>query len=90
MADVKGLDASIFSSRNVKANGVNIHYVIGGQGPVIMLWHGFLATWFSWRKVMPSLAKNYTVVALDMRGYGDSEKPSTGYDARTLVEDARG
>jgi len=89
MADVKGLDATIFSSRNVKANGVKIHYVIGGQGPIILLWHGFLATWFSWRKVMPSLAKNYTVVALDMRGYGDSEKPASGYDARTLVEDAR-
>jgi pimeloyl-ACP methyl ester carboxylesterase len=76
-----------FSHQTIKANGVNLHYVIGGQGTPILLWHGFLETWYCWRKIMPKLAEQYTVIAPDMRGYGDSDKPSSGYDARSLSED---
>lgn len=77
------------------ANGVKLHYVIGGTGEPVLLWHGFLGTWHTWRKVMPLLAQDYTVIAPDMRGYGDSEKPAggasggEGYDALTLTEDYR-
>jgi pimeloyl-ACP methyl ester carboxylesterase len=70
-------------------NGVQLHYVIGGNGVPVLLWHGFLETWYCWRKVMPALAERYTVIVPDMRGYGDSEKPERGYDARTLAEDFR-
>jgi pimeloyl-ACP methyl ester carboxylesterase len=71
-------------------NDTTIHYVKGGSGSPILLWHGFLETWYCCRKIMPSLAKKYTVIATDMRGYGDSEKPDSGYDAHTLADDFRG
>lgn len=79
----------IFEHHTVECNGVNIHYVIGGQGKPVLLWHGFLETWYCWRKIMPALAEKYTVIAPDMRGYGDSDKPETGYDGLTLAEDFR-
>ncbi len=55
----------------------------------MLLWHGFLETWYCWRKVIPLLAQHYTVLVPDMRGYGDSDKPAMGYDGHTLVEDFR-
>lgn len=70
-------------------NGIRLHYRIGGQGNPIILMHGWLGTSYSWRKVAPSLAGKYTVVVPDLRGYGDSDKPETGYDGLTLVEDIR-
>jgi pimeloyl-ACP methyl ester carboxylesterase len=79
-----------FSHRRESVNGVSLHYVIGGQGTPLLLWHGFCETWYCWRKVMPELAKKYTVIAPDMRGYGDSDKPATGYDGHTLAADFRG
>lgn len=78
---------SRFSHQTAIANGVNLHYVIGGQGEPILLWHGFLETWYCWHKVMPALAERYTLITPDMRGYGDSDKPDHGYDALTLAED---
>jgi pimeloyl-ACP methyl ester carboxylesterase len=68
-------------------NGIQMHYVIGGQGEPIVLLHGWPQTWYEWRHIMPSLAKNYTVIAPDLRGLGDSSKPVTGYDGRTTAED---
>jgi len=79
----------VFSHYTLEANGVNLHYVMGGQGEPVLLWHGFLGTWYCWRKVMSALAERYTVVAPDMRGYGDSDKPEQRSDARTLAEDFR-
>ena len=78
-----------FSHHTMIANEVSLHYVIGGKGGPVLLWHGFLETWYCWRKVMPALAERYIVIAPDMRGYGDSEKPEQAYDARTLAEDFR-
>ncbi|MGL5807337.1 MAG: alpha/beta fold hydrolase [Xenococcaceae cyanobacterium] len=76
-----------FTHRTTQANGVQLHYVIGGLGEPVLLWHGFLGTWYCWREIMPALAERYTVIAPDMRGYGDSDKPDRGYDARNLAED---
>jgi pimeloyl-ACP methyl ester carboxylesterase len=59
--------------------GVQIHYVIGGQGQPVVLLHGWPQTWYEWRHVMPALAKNYTVIVPDLRGLGDSSKPVTSY-----------
>jgi pimeloyl-ACP methyl ester carboxylesterase len=81
------LDETGFGHDRLTVNGVNLHYVRGGSGTPVLLWHGFLETWYCWRKVMPALAGRYTVIAPDMRGYGDSDKPPEGYDARTLAED---
>lgn len=76
-----------FSHHTATVNGVRLHYVIGGQGEPVVLLHGFPETWYAWRKVMPALAEHYTVIAPDMRGLGDSERPYTGYEKKTLAED---
>ncbi|MBV9676201.1 MAG: alpha/beta hydrolase [Acidobacteriaceae bacterium] len=78
-----------FTHRTEIVNGVAIHYVIGGQGEPVVLWHGFLETWYHWRKVMPALADSYTVLAFDMRGFGDSGKPKDAYQLQTLADDCR-
>src|ERR671919_2573569 len=76
-----------FSQHTASINGIQMHYVIGGQGDPVVLLHGWPQTWYEWHKVMPALAKNYTVVAPDLRGLGDSSKPVTGYDGNTTAED---
>lgn len=68
-------------------NGVRLHYRIAGAGEPVVLLHGWPATSYEWRKVMPVLAQRYTVIAPDMRGLGDSSKPAGGYDKRTIAED---
>jgi pimeloyl-ACP methyl ester carboxylesterase len=81
------IDNMTFSHHTASVNGIQLHYVIGGQGDPIVLLHGWPETWYTWRHVMPDLAKNYTVIAPDLRGLGDSSKPPTGYDGKTVAED---
>jgi pimeloyl-ACP methyl ester carboxylesterase len=81
------IDNVTFSHHTASVNGIQLHYVIGGQGDPVVLLHGWPETWYSWHHVMPALAKNYTVIAPDLRGLGDSSKPLTGYDGKTLAED---
>lgn len=69
--------------------GVRMHYVIGGSGPPLVLIHGWPETWYAWREVMPALARSRTVVAVDMRGFGDSTVTPGGYDRRTMAGDVR-
>src|SRR6476620_1462001 len=76
-----------FSHHTASVNGIQLHYVIGGHGDPVVLLHGWPETWYAWHKVMPALAKNYTVIAPDLRGLGDSSKPLTGYDGKTVAED---
>ena len=72
-------------------NGIRMHYVHVGQGPLIVLLHGFPEFWYSWRKQIPFLAElGYEVVAPDLRGYNESDKPRTGYDIPTLLRDIVG
>jgi pimeloyl-ACP methyl ester carboxylesterase len=85
---------SAFTCAVADVGGVRLHYRIGGDpaGPPVLLWHGFLGTSYSWRKVMPALADaGYAVLVPDMRGYGDSDKPAgtEGYDARALADEFR-
>src|ERR1700685_1274863 len=70
-----------------RLNGINQHWVSAGDGPPVYLLHGFPETWFAWRKQIPVLAERYTVIAPDLRGYGDTEKPACGYDKRTMAHD---
>jgi len=81
------IDNMTFSHHMATVNGIQMHYVIGGQGDPIVLLHGWPETWYEWRHVMPALAKNYTVIVPDLRGLGDSSKPPTGYDGNTAAED---
>ena len=81
------IDNVTFSHHTASVNGIQMHYVIGGQGEPVVLLHGWPETWYEWRHVMPALAKNYTVIAPDLRGLGDSSKPLTGYDGNTTAED---
>lgn len=69
------------------ANGQRIHYVRAGEGDPVVLLHGWPQTWYQWRKIIPVLAERYTVLAPDLRGFGESSKPIDGYDKRTVCED---
>jgi pimeloyl-ACP methyl ester carboxylesterase len=81
------IDNTTFSHNMAVVNGVQIHYVIGGHGYPVVLLHGWPETWYEWIHIMPALAKNYTVIVPDLRGLGDSSKPLTGYDGKTVAED---
>ena len=70
-----------------EVNGIRLHYRMAGSGEPVVLLHGFPETSNAWRKVMPALAEHYTVVAPDLRGCGESDRPDTGYDKRTVAED---
>jgi pimeloyl-ACP methyl ester carboxylesterase len=76
-----------FSHHTAAVNGIQMHYVIGGHGDPVVLLHGWPQTWYEWRHVMPALASNYTVIAPDLRGLGESSKPIMGYDGKTTAED---
>ncbi len=76
-----------FRSERASINGTTLHYVIGGKGRPVVLLHGFPETWRAWRNVMPTLAVDHTVVAVDLRGAGDSALEKTGYDKETLASD---
>jgi pimeloyl-ACP methyl ester carboxylesterase len=66
---------------------VLMHYVTAGQGPPVVLLHGWPQTWWEWRHVIPALAETYSVIAPDLRGLGDSSRPLDGYDKRTIAND---
>jgi len=68
-------------------NGVELHWVEKGSGPLVLLMHGFPEFWWSWRKQIEPLSQDFRVVAVDMRGYNQSEKPASGYDTTTLAKD---
>lgn len=74
----------------LETNGVRLHYVAAGAGPLTLLLHGFPEFWYSWRYQLPALASGRRVVALDLRGYNLSDKPAHGYDVATLCDDVRG
>ncbi|MFI5712647.1 alpha/beta fold hydrolase [Kribbella sp. NPDC051620] len=63
------------------------HYVIGGHGEPLVLLPGWPQTWWSFNKILPALAKRYTVIAVDLRGMGGSAKPADGYDKKTMAAD---
>jgi pimeloyl-ACP methyl ester carboxylesterase len=81
------IDNVTFTHHMASVNGIQMHYVMGGQGDPVVLLHGWPETWYAWRHVMPALAQNYTVIVPDLRGLGDSSKPPAGYDGKTVAED---
>lgn len=80
-----------WTHRSISANGSRFHLVEAGTGPLILLLHGFPEYWWSWRHQIPDLADaGYRVAAVDLRGYGGSDKPPRGYDGFTLASDVAG
>jgi alpha-beta hydrolase superfamily lysophospholipase len=76
-----------FASETATVNGIKLHYVRGGKGPAVILIHGFPQDWFEYRAIMPRLAKQFTVIAVDLRGIGGSTATADGYDAANMAED---
>lgn len=74
----------------VQTNRIRLHCVTQGEGDLVILLHGFPEFWYSWRYQIPALAQHFKVVVPDLRGYNDSDKPSSGYDLDSLAEDIRG
>ncbi|WP_347341621.1 alpha/beta fold hydrolase [Bradyrhizobium uaiense] len=70
-----------------RANGIRQFYLEAGVGPPVVLLHGFPETNFAWRFQIPALASSYRVIAPDLRGYGETDKPASGYDKRTMAND---
>ena len=79
--------ADTFTSRYVDTGALRLHAVIGGDGPPLLLVHGWPQTWYAWRMLMPTLARDFQVIAVDQRGIGLSDKPQHGYDTGTLAGD---
>lgn len=81
-----------FERRRIETSGATINLVIGGSGPPLLLLHGYPQTHLKWHKVAPRLAENLTIVACDLRGYGDSSKPTSdprheAYGKRRMAQD---
>jgi haloacetate dehalogenase len=81
-----------FTKKKVRTSGAVINLVTGGQGPAVLLLHGYPQTHAMWHKVAPALARDYTVVCADLRGYGDSSKPKgrpdhANYSKRAMAKD---
>ncbi|MFD8926798.1 alpha/beta hydrolase [Streptomyces mirabilis] len=74
--------------RQVEANGVELNVALAGEGPAVLLLHGFPHTWQLWTHVLDGLAGRYRVIAPDLRGCGASARTAGGYDAGTLAADA--
>lgn len=69
------IQENMWPSNFIMVNGINIHYITQGSGPLMLMLHGFPEFWYSWRHQIPEFAQNYQVVALDLRGYNESDKP---------------
>ncbi|HEX2566027.1 MAG TPA: alpha/beta hydrolase [Burkholderiales bacterium] len=81
-----------FRTKNIRTSGATIHAVTGGTGPAVLLLHGYPETHAMWHKVAPQLAREYTVVCADLRGYGESSKPKgkpdhSNYSKRAMAKD---
>ncbi|MGR6318257.1 alpha/beta hydrolase [Micromonospora soli] len=76
-----------FTSRYVDIGELRLHAVVGGDGPPLLLVHGWPQSWYAWRLLMPALARDFKVIAVDQRGMGLSDKPEDGYDPGTQAND---
>ena len=76
-----------FQSKYAEVNGFRMHYMQGGQGSPVVMIHGFPQSWAEWRQQMVPLSKTHTVIAVDMRGTGNSQVTKSGYSAAQLARD---
>jgi len=75
------------ASRFAEVNGTRLHYLAAGKGPPVLLLHGYAQTSHMWRPLIAELAKTHTVIAPDLRGFGQSAKPDGGYAKKSLAQD---
>ena len=75
------------SDRFANVNGVKLHYLIAGKGDLVILLHGYAQNSHMWRPLMVEVAKSHTVIAPDLRGFGQSSKPITGYTKKSMAQD---
>lgn len=81
-----------FETQRIRTSGADIHLESGGNGPPLLLLHGYPQTHLLWRKIAPALARDFTVICPDMRGYGDSSRPASDashspYSKRVMAQD---
>ena len=74
-------------SRFAEVNGVKLHYLMVGRGNPVLLLHGYAQNSHMWLPLIPELAKTHLVIVPDLRGFGDSAKPESGYDKKTMAQD---
>jgi len=74
----------------IATNSTQLHVAMTGEGPPVVLLHGWPHTWQVWSEVIPELAESHRVIAPDLRGLGDSTRAATGYDVSTLAADVLG
>ena len=85
------LDEGPWTHRFIGANGSRFHVVEAGTGPLVLFLHGFPEFWWAWHDVLPRVADaGFRAVAVDLRGYGASDKPPRGYDGYTMAADVTG
>ncbi|MEM1309868.1 MAG: alpha/beta hydrolase [Cyanobacteria bacterium P01_H01_bin.153] len=86
---MSALGSATLQHQFIHSNGVRLHYVTQGQGPLLLFLHGFPEFWYTWRHQIPVFARHFKVVAVDLRGYNDSDKPSaiSDYTLPVLVKD---
>jgi pimeloyl-ACP methyl ester carboxylesterase len=87
VTDAAAAGPAAVRSERMTVNGISMHLRTAGDGPLVVLLHGWPETSYAWRRVVPELAAQYTTVAVDMRGCGDSDRPEGGYDKRTVAAD---
>src|SRR3954467_10371313 len=79
--------AVTIKSRFAKVNGIRLHYLIAGEGEPVILLHGYAQNSHMWLPLIAELTKTRTVIAPDLRGFGRSAKPDSGYDKKTMAQD---
>ncbi|MGV9808597.1 alpha/beta fold hydrolase [Micromonospora chersina] len=79
-----------FTEQRTRVGEVTINHVRGGSGPTLVLLHGYPQCWRMWRHLLPVLAESFEVVAPDLRGFGDSDAPTGGYDKKSVAADLHG
>ncbi|MFB6393439.1 alpha/beta fold hydrolase [Polymorphospora lycopeni] len=85
------LDDGPWTHRFIGANGTRFHVVEAGTGPLVLFLHGFPEFWYAWHHLLPAVADaGFRAVAVDLRGYGASDKPPRGYDGYTMAADVTG
>ena len=77
----------VVESRFAEVNGTKLHYLVAGKGNPVYLLHGYAQTSHMWRPLITELARTHTVIAPDLRGFGESAKPEGGYDKKTMAQD---
>jgi len=77
----------MIQDRFAAVGGVRLHFLFAGKGEPVILLHGYAQNSHMWRPLMVELAKSHTVIAPDLRGFGQSSKPASGYDKKTMAQD---